>query len=229
MATKETLKRTLSSILQQNKQFTDVQNNFIANIIAKPGRIVKDNAEAIKFWSEHEDLQNMPVIVCYHDTFGEDNARVGRNINELMKFAITLGQPQGYYKWNYPKDCHLVWLQYFMMQCKNYIFGHNNDNQKEYIDSINSCLNKAGLGTLTAIRRDAKDILVLTKDNTYVEPLKLPYKLRKLFNIVFDIANRAFLLNENGDPTGWVLFDTVNNNIDIKLLQKVFPHLQFVV
>ena len=229
MTDKETLKRTLSSILQRNKQITDVQNNFIANIIAKPCRIVKDDTEAVKFWSEHEDLQNMPMIVCYHDTFGEDNARVGRNINELMKLTPALGQPQGYYKWNCPKDCHLVWLQYFMMQCKNYIYRHNDDNQKEYIDSINSCLNKAGLGMLTVIRRGAKDILVLTKDIAYVEPLNLPYKLRKLFNIVFDIANRAFLLNENVDPTGWVIFDTVNNNIDIKLLQKVFPRLQFVI
>lgn len=188
---------------------------------------------SIKFWEHYKDLKELPLIVHYHKDFSNDCKRIGKKIQELLSSSFGLSQPQGYYNWNYPKDCPLVWQQYFRMQWMNWLFGHNRNDEGDYLYAINKCLYKAKIGSLELIRDKNQEYLnlkLISKRNLKAD--NLPKDLNYFFNTVFDIANRSFLLNKNCNPSGICFIEEPEEipfGIIFRRLQETFPKLQFVV
>lgn len=115
----------------------------------------------------------------------------------------------------------------------NWLFGHHDNDEGPYIYAINRCLHKAKIGSLSLIRDKNQEYLNLKlKDKRDLRIDNLPRDLNYLFNVVFDIANRSFLLNKNCNPSGICFIEEpeeVPFGIIFRRLQETFPKLQFVV
>lgn len=212
--------------------------------------------EAVSFWEHYHDLVALPVWAFYSDSFPHEKGTIGSNIQKLLSSEFGISQAQGYYNWDDPRDCSLVWQQYFMMQWTNLKYGHSSNDEAQYVTAVNECLKKFtkspfpienenyaienkdfALNEITVVRRGKDDMVVLRFDNGMESDFEsLPAGFRRVLSIAFDVANRAFLLNKNCDPTGVCFIDEIELHLHPSLAQEVlarlrytFPRMQFIV
>lgn len=206
--------------------------------------------EAIRYWEKYNSLEDLPILAFYSDSFPHEKVKMGKKIQDLLNSEFGIAQSAGYYNWDDPRDCGLVWQQYFIMQFKNYMYGHRNNNEEEYLRSVRECMisfskqldNAAEnpdfeLDDVTITARGKKELVVLQfKNKQKMDFESLPAGYRRAFSIAFDLANRAFLLNKNCNPNGVAFIDEVDLHLHPSLaqeimerLQRTFPRIQFIV
>lgn len=206
--------------------------------------------EAIRFWEHYNTLFDLPVLAFYSDSFPHEKVTIGKKIQDLLVSEFGISQAAGYYNWDDPRDCCLVWQMYFEMQWKNHKYGHSENNETNYLNAINECLKKFAtilpdsvenkdfeLKDITLMSRGKKDVVVLRFANGFeLDFESLPAGYRRVFSIVFDLANRAFLLNKNCNPTGVCFIDEIDLHLHPSLAQEIldrlrntFPNIQFIV
>lgn len=205
--------------------------------------------EAIRFWNHYQDLDDLPVLAFYSDSFPHEKVTIGKKIQDLLNSEFGISQSAGYYNWDDPRDCGLVWQQYFAMQWKNDKFGHTANNEAAYIQAVGDSVKKFAaplsdaeknedfeLQEITVISRGEKDIVVLRFANGMESDFEtLPAGYRRAFSIAFDLANRAFLLNNNCNPNGVCFIDEIDLHLHPSLAQEIlerlrtaFPRIQFI-
>lgn len=205
--------------------------------------------EAIRFWNHYQDLDDLPVLAFYSDSFPHEKVTIGKKIQDLLNSEFGISQSAGYYNWDDPRDCGLVWQQYFAMQWKNDKFGHTANNEAAYIQAVGDSVKKFAaplsdaeknedfeLQEITVISRGEKDVVVLRFVNGMESDFEtLPAGYRRAFSIAFDLANRAFLLNNNCNPNGVCFIDEIDLHLHPSLAQEIlerlrtaFPRIQFI-
>lgn len=205
---------------------------------------------SVLFWKWYDDLQDLPVLAFYSDSFPHERATIGSKIQKLLNSEFGISQSAGYYNWDDPRDCSLVWLQYFAQQWKNYMFGHRSNHEESYLQAIRECLTKFSqplenavenpdfeLQEITVVARGKNEVVVLRFKNGMVSDFdSLPAGYRRAFSMAFDLANRAFLLNKNCNPDGVAFIDEIDLHLHPSLAQEIlermqvtFPRMQFIV
>lgn len=205
---------------------------------------------SVLFWKWYNDLQDLPVLAFYSDSFPHERATIGSKIQKLLNSEFGISQSAGYYNWDDPRDCSLVWLQYFAQQWKNYMFGHRSNHEESYLQAIRECLTKFSqplenavenpdfeLQEITVVARGKNEVVVLRFKNGMVSDFdSLPAGYRRAFSMAFDLANRAFLLNKNCNPDGVAFIDEIDLHLHPSLAQEIlermqvtFPRMQFIV
>lgn len=205
--------------------------------------------EAIRFWNHYQDLDDLPVLAFYSDSFPHEKVTIGKKIQDLLNSEFGISQSAGYYNWDDPRDCGLVWQQYFAMQWKNDKFGHTANNEAAYIQAVGDSMKQFAaslpdaeknedfeLREITVMSRGEKDVVVLRFANGMESDFEtLPAGYRRAFSIAFDLANRAFLLNNNCNPNGVCFIDEIDLHLHPSLaqeilerLRKAFPRIQFI-
>ena len=205
--------------------------------------------EAIRFWNHYQDLDDLPVLAFYSDSFPHEKVTIGKKIQDLLNSEFGISQSAGYYNWDDPRDCGLVWQQYFAMQWKNDKYGHTSNNEADYIQAVGDSVKKFAaslpdaeknedfeLREITVMSRGEKDVVVLRFANGMESDFEtLPAGYRRAFSIAFDLANRAFLLNNNCNPNGVCFIDEIDLHLHPSLaqeilerLRKAFPRIQFI-
>ena len=203
---------------------------------------------SVKFWEKYRDLGDLPVLAFYSDSFPHAKATIGKKIQDLLNSEFGISKPAGYYNWDDPRDCCNVWQQYFIMQWKNYMYGL--EDNKEYLEAIKDCLcsfsqpleNAAEnadfvIEDVKVVARGKKEVLILRFQNGLESDFDtLPTGYRRVFSIVFDLANRAFLLNNNCNPDGIAFIDEVDLHLHPSIAQEImerltstFKRIQFIV
>ena len=205
---------------------------------------------SIRFWNRYNNLQDLPVLAFYSDSFPHERQTIGRRIQELLNSEFGISQSAGYYNWDDPRDCSSVWLQYFAQQWKNYMHGHRKNQEEEYLSAIRECLTRFSQSLENADANpdfEIKDITVVARGKNEVVVLKfkngmesdfetLPAGYRRAFSMAFDLANRAFLLNSNCNPDGVAFIDEIDLHLHpsiaqeiLERMQNTFPRMQFIV
>lgn len=206
--------------------------------------------EAICFWEHYDTLQNLPILAFYSDSFPHEKMSMGQKIQDLLKSEFGIAQSAGYYNWNDPRDCGLVWQWYFVMQWKNDKYGHSKNNEKAYLNAVGECIKKFAeplkdsvknedfeVKEISVVSRGNKDVIVFRFKNGVESDFEsLPAGYRRVFSIAFDLANRSFLLNNNCTSDGVCFIDEIDLHLHPSLAQEMldrlrytFPNIQFIV
>lgn len=205
---------------------------------------------SIRYWEHYCDLKDMPVFAFYSDSFPHERPTIGKKIQELLNSEFGISKPAGYYNWDDQRDSSIVWLQYFAMQWKNFMYGHRENQEEKYVKAIRDCLIRFSQPLLNAeenIDFEIVDVSVMARGKNEVVVLKfkngmisdfdsLPAGYRRAFSMTFDLANRAFLLNNNCNPEGVSFIDEIDLHLHPSLAQEIlermqttFPRMQFIV
>lgn len=205
---------------------------------------------SILFWEHYNDLQDLPVLAFYSDSFPHERQTIGKRIQMLLDSEFGISQSAGYYNWDDPRDCSTVWLQYFAQQWKNFKYGHRKNKEEEYLSAINECLMNFSrsledgeanpdfeVKEITVVARGKNEVVVLEFNNGMESDFEsLPAGYRRAFSMAFDLANRAFLLNGNCNPDGVAFVDEIDLHLHPSLAQEIlermqntFPRMQFIV
>lgn len=202
------------------------------------------------FWtyylSRHEKL---PIFAYFSDSYPHIKTNIGKNVQEMLDSGNEPPQNIAYYKWDEEKNCTEIWVQYFTMQWKNHKFNANKEKQ-DYVDAITEKMIEFSkplsdvsgtadleLKMLELEARGKNDVLIMVFANGDRIPFnQLPQGYKRIFSIVFDIANRSYILNTNCDSSGIVLIDELELHLHPSIAQEIlvrlkgaFPHIQFVV
>lgn len=204
----------------------------------------------VHFWEKYADLNDLPVIAFYSDSFPHEKVRAGKKIQDMLNSEFGISRPAGYYNWDDPRDCRDVWQQYFSQQWKNFRYGHNYNNEESYLRLVNDCMVNFSLPLVDAESNDEfelNEVTVVARGKTEIVMLRfkngmesdfdsLPAGYRRAFSMVFDLANRAFLLNGNCDPEGVAFIDEIDLHLHPSLaqeilerMQRTFPRMQFII
>lgn len=207
-------------------------------------------AESVHFWNHYNTLEDLPVLAFYSDSFPHEKVTVGKKIQDLLNSEFGISQSAGYYNWDDPRDCGLVWQQYYAMQWKNDKFGNSNNNEAEYLRAVNDCMKRFAaplpesaenrdfeIKEISLVSRGKDDVVVLRFVNGVESDFEtLPAGFRRVFDIVFDLANRGFLLNRNCNSSGVCFIDEIDLHLHPSLAQEIlerlcraFPRIQFIV
>jgi predicted ATP-binding protein involved in virulence len=205
--------------------------------------------EAICFWEHYDTLQNLPILAFYSDSFPHEKMSMGQKIQDLLKSEFGIAQSAGYYNWNDPRDCGLVWQWYFVMQWKTDKYGHSKNNEKAYLNAVGECIKKFAeplkdsvknedfeITEMSVVSRGNKDVIVFRFKNGVESDFEsLPAGYRRVFSIAFDLANRSFLLNNNCNSNGVCFIDEIDLHLHPSLAQEIldrlrytFPNIQFI-
>ena len=199
-----------------------------------------------KFWKNQDTVLNIPILTFYSKELIRPYKYVGRKINELFESGYGLSQAHGYYKWEDPRRTHLMWRYYFKTHWINRLYGNDNHYDLRYLSIIKYCLITFTYN-LDKTEYLIKDMLVqLIKRKEYITIIfqnekqstldSLPEDLKFLIYIIFDLANRWYLLNSSCMPSGICFIDDFVKNIGtldpylvLNALHMTFPEIQFIV
>ena len=233
----------------------DIDNNNPINVTFERESINTGMKESysessVLFWKRYGDLEDLPVLAFYSDSFPHERPTIGKKIQDLLNSEFGISQSAGYYNWDDPRDCSSVWLQYFTQQYKNFKFEHLYNNEEEYLKNIRRCMVEFSQSLKNADQNldfELSDITVVARGKTEVVVLKfkngmqsdfttLPAGYRRAFSMAFDLANRSFLLNGNCNSEGIVFIDEIDLHLHPSLAQEIlermqntFPRMQFIV
>lgn len=206
--------------------------------------------DSIHYWEHYRDLADLPVLAFFSDSYPHEKPTIGKKIQDLLNSEFGISKPAGYYNWDDQRDSSVVWLQYFTMQWKNYKYGHSSNNEEEYVNVIRDCMIRFSqplenadanydfeVEDVSVIARGKNEVVVLRFKNGIVADFEsLPAGYRRAFSMAFDLANRAFLLNNNCNPEGICFIDEIDLHLHPSLaqevlerMQKTFDRLQFIV
>jgi len=204
---------------------------------------------SIAFWEHYSNLKNLPVIAFFSDSYPHIMTSFGKNIQHKLESGFELPANVGYYKWDDEKNCNDVWQLYYLMQWKNSIYN-NEEGTGEYIKAVKECLIGFSqtlpntvenrdfiLNDIIVEARGKEDVIVLIfNDGRRMSFESLPQGYRRVFSIVFDIANRSYIMNHNCNPDGVVFIDEIELHLHPSLAQEIleryrraFPKIQWIV
>ncbi|MDR3338756.1 MAG: AAA family ATPase [Candidatus Symbiothrix sp.] len=206
-----------------------------------------------RFWrnysKDNEITKGLPIFSYFSDSYPHVTTNIGTKIQEMLNSGNALPRNAGYYKWDEEKNCTEIWVQYYTMQWKNTKW-ENGKGDKNYIKLIDQKLINFSNSMSKSINSDdieierleietrGKDdvLIVLFKNGNSIPFNQLPQGYKRIFSIVFDIANRSYLLNANCDPTGIVLIDEIELHLHPSITQEIltglkttFPKIQFII
>lgn len=201
-----------------------------------------------KFWQYYNDKDEKPVLAYFSDGFPHKNTRIGASIKSKLESGNPLPPNTGYYQWDLDQSCVEIWKTYFAMQWNNN--STKPDEAKEnYVNAVTQVLKQftssleKGMNESLAITdlysefRGGKLVMMIEYDNGTRKPFdSLPQGYNRMFSMVFDLANRSYLLNGHCNPEGVVLIDEIELHLHptiameiLPRLQRAFPRLQFIV
>jgi predicted ATP-binding protein involved in virulence len=206
-----------------------------------------------KFWNLHivdgKMADALPIFACFHDSYPRVTADIGNKIQEKLDSGNPMPRNTAYYKWNDERNCTEIWIQHFSMHWKNDLFKNGKGN-KDYLKSVkNTIINFSKIMSelvnaedievekLEVETRGKDDVLIVVfKSGNRTPFIQLPQGYKRIFSIVFDIANRAYLLNPNCEPTGIVMIDEIELHLHpsitqeiLTALKKTYPKIQFII
>lgn len=205
--------------------------------------------QANEFWKYYPDFQNLPIFAFFSDTYPHVKAVIGKNKKNQLKSGNPFPRNESYFKWDEYLNCDNIWMNYFTTNYKNVRLGSSKGNVK-YVDAIIDCLvdfsrplkdsyenNDITIEKIGLEARDSDYVATLTFADGHTTSFDmLPMGLRRIFSIVFDIANRSYILNQNIEPEGIVFIDEVDLHLHPSLSQEIldrlhrtFPNMQFIV
>lgn len=206
-----------------------------------------------QYWKQYyEDgkiTKKLPVFAFFSDSYPHITTTFrGTNMEKMLNSGNPLPKNAAYYKWDEEKNCTEIWVQYYTMQWKN--VNWNNRGNKDYIEAVNQSLiafsdsvskesNKDDIKIekLDLEPRGTDDVLIVVFNNGNRIPFsQLPQGYKRIFSIAFDIANRAYMLNANCNPSGIVIIDEIELHLHPSIAQVIltglkttFPNIQFLV
>ena len=170
-------------------------------------------------------------------------------MQEKLDSGNELPRNSAYYNWDKEMNCTEIWIQYFVMQQRRYLFDAKKKKSKAYTDAIteklvvfskpiSKILNNSDMEIETLILdpRIKKDILVVVfKNGDHIPFDQLPQGYKRMFSIVFDIASRSYILNGNCDSSGIVMIDEIELHLHPSIAQEIlqrlmltFENIQFI-
>lgn len=202
----------------------------------------------LKFWQYYNERNEKPVLAYFSDGFPHKNTRISNAIKSKLESGNPLPPNTGYYQWDLDQSCVEIWKTYFAMQWNNN--STKPDEAKgRYVNAVTQVLKQftlpleSGVNESLAITdlysefRGGKLVMMIEYDNGTKKPFdSLPQGYNRIFSMVFDLANRSYLLNGHCNPEGIVLIDEIELHLHptvameiLPRLQRAFPRLQFIV
>ena len=212
-----------------------------------------------QFMSAYQDGADLPLLAYYSDSFPHRNTKETKFALDTIKLD-RIPRNFGYYQWDMEAACTTLWE--VRMASKIYeIYSEIYNRRSSYslllddfprswerdfvADRLEMFVSK-----LPALEYDGYNI-------DYIEPFQikegyrinirfkngkksllqdLPAGYRRLYSIVFDMAYRAYILNDDKEPTGIVVIDEIDLHLHPSLEQEVvtalhstFPQVQFIL
>lgn len=243
---------SMQSIDTENEDTSSILNWHMHKENASKGMEESYATASNVFWNHFLASQNLPVIAFYSAAFPHVTAGISTNIKKMLDFGSDLPQNHGYYKWDDIIDCNPIWKEYFAIRWWNSL----NNSSKEGIDYVSAIsnslvnfsrplptdeyvendmieLNRISVKMLT---NNSSDIMFEFKNGKSMTFSSLPDGYNRIYSIVFDIANRSYLLNKHCNPEGIAFIDELDIHLHPSLAQEIldrlrrsFPKLQFIV
>lgn len=206
--------------------------------------------ESNRFWSHFPGFKELPVIAFYSASFPHVTAVMGKKVQSMLDFGNALPNNYGFYKWDEVRDCNPIWKEYFSIRWRNKLVNQNKKDAT-YVKAVSDCLVNFAKPLENSVENkdiELKELTMkpLTKqgfelvfDFKNMQPMtfdSLPDGYRRIFSIVFDIANRSYILNQHCDPEGIVFIDEIEIHLHPSFAQEIldrlrrsFKKLQFIV
>ena len=203
----------------------------------------------VAFWSNYtKEMKDLPLFAYFSDSYPHIKTTLGNNMKAKLNSGHDLPRNSAYYKWDNEMNCTDIWIQYFVMQQKSYLFT-SKKKSKKYVDAIteklvvfskpiSKILNNPDMEIETLILepRGKNDILVIVfKNGDHIPFDQLPQGYKRMFSIVFDIASRSYILNGNCDSSGIVMIDEIELHLHPSIAQEIlqrlmlaFENIQFI-
>lgn len=198
------------------------------------------------FWGYYNDFQEKPLLAFFSDGFPHKETKISGKMNEKLDSGNPLPANTGYYQWDYEQSCVEIWKIYFAQEW----FNKASDPTKQtYIDAINTVFREFSEpinGTSNSelqvselfgkIINQKPKLMIRFADGHETQFDLMPAGYVRMFSIVFDLANRGFILNNNCSPEGIAFIDEIDLHLHPSLaseilprLRRSFPRLQFII
>lgn len=205
--------------------------------------------DAELFWDSYPERKDLPVFAFFSDSYPHVKSTLTPSKLALVKSGNPAPRNDGYYKWDEYTNCINLWMTYFSTNYKNSLLGSDKGDW-EYVNQVCDCLMSFSQPlsdgyenkdiTLDKIGLESRGddyVIVFKFADGHTTPFDmLPMGLRRVFSIVFDLANRSYILNRSVDPEGVVFIDEVDLHLHPSLAQEIldrlrrtFPKIQFIV
>lgn len=205
------------------------------------------------FWNYYNSKGEKPVLAFFSDSFPHVKFVSKTYLGGYMKYLLESGNPlppnAGYYKWDEELNCADIWVTYFSMQWLNNRLNPNKAKEAYVRDVIDRMIEFSCPISEYSRNEDMKikDISVEFRGNEnmllfeFMNGKQLPFAnlpqgYKRIFSIVFDLANRSYLLNNHCNPDGIVLIDEIELHLHpsiakevLQRLRRSFPKIQFIV
>ena len=223
-----------------------------------------------QFMQTKEESGRLPLMVCYSDRFPHIDAKLTKNIKEMLEKDEVFNRSWGYYHWDYVTSCAEIWQKRFIRiyrqqasstQALNELDNPNGADAASLVARIEACKKeieyiKKYIREFTnnedSMLSDPSEHIKITNlmvdgiDSPYIVALfadghrcrwdELPAGYERIFNIVFDLAYRSFILNEgNVEPSGIVVIDELDLHLHpsmeqdvLRRFQNAFPEVQLI-
>lgn len=198
------------------------------------------------FWEYYNEQQEKPLLAFFSDGFPHKETKISGKMNEKLNSGNPLPANTGYYQWDYEQSCVEIWKIHFAQEW----FNKASDPTKQtYIDAINSVFREFSEpinGTSNSELRVSElfgkiinqkpTLMIRFADGRETQFDLMPAGYVRMFSMIFDLANRGFLLNGNCTPEGIAFIDEIDLHLHPSLaaeilprLRRSFPRLQFVI
>lgn len=198
------------------------------------------------FWEYYMTRNEKPVLAFFSDGFPHKNTRISKSMKDRLESGNPLPSNTGYYQWDEEQSCVEIWKTYYKMQWMNNNSAPNQE-RSHYIEAVNQALvefsmplnggnEEMEVSRLFVETRGEKNVLMIEMSNGERKPYdSLPQGYNRLFSMVFDLANRSYLLNRHCNPEGIAIIDEIELHLHPSLaaevlqrLRRSFPRMQFI-
>ena len=201
------------------------------------------------FWECYNQKDEKPVFAYFSDSFPHKDSNISQKMSDRLKSGNPLPQNSGYYKWDDEQSCVEIWVKYFTMQWMNNRLTPDAEKQA-YVDAIMTTMREFSMPVSAynrnedlkvadmkvEVREDKQVLIVIFENGKQIPYSNLPQGYRRMFSILFDIANRSYLLNKHCNPEGVVFIDEIELHLHPSIAKEIlprllraFPRLQFIV
>ena len=220
-----------------------------------------------KFRNHTDKEGKLPIFVYYSDRFPHIDAKFSATIREMVDYDDKWERSWGYYHWDYDTSCAEIWQKRFIRifnlynrlkrkQDESAFNVNSNENSfefykkevefvigylKKFTDNIDENLSNISedikISDLYTDGSIEQYIVIEYADGHKCRWDELPAGYERLFNIVFDIAYRSYILNgPEHEVEGIVFIDELDLHLHpsmeqdvLSRLRNAFPKLQLIV
>lgn len=225
-------------------------NDAVLSTVYGPDSIYKGKNDALSVWDYYFLREELPVFSGYSATYSRYARFADLRSKEILNQTNTLPRNYAYRRWDNELEMTPAWYELYRIKWFNARINGNVDDD-QYVSSINRCfitfteplVNCAENSDIVLEEISMKplahkelEMLFIFKNIPPMTFASLPDGYRRVFSIVFDIANRSYLLNKDCNPEGIVFIDEIDSHLHPSLAQEIldrfkrtFPRLQFIV